>query len=211
MKRVKFTKEFKAKVALEAVKGQRTVNKLTQEFGVHPNQIGLGKKQVFESAPWVFAHGIDREDDQIEAERDSLCGKVGQLQIEVDWLKKDRASGLAAAEKRFSMIEPDHPDLKVRRQRGLLELPRSSYHRTLTPETEEKLRLMRPIDLEPCATHSWAAAAPQKIVSISMDGRGRATDNIMIGATVADSEVRGHLPQSIRDCGGTGCRSQAVL
>lgn len=88
MKRRKFTKEFKAKVAMEAVKGQRTVNELAQEFGVHPNQIGLWKKQLLETAPEVFSHGRDREAEQIEAERDRLYRKVGQLQIEVDWLKK---------------------------------------------------------------------------------------------------------------------------
>lgn len=59
-------------------------------------------------------------------------GQAGQLQIELDWLKKERASGLTEAEKRSSMIEPNHPDLIICRQRGLLKLPRSSYHRTLT-------------------------------------------------------------------------------
>jgi transposase-like protein len=45
MARRKFTSEFKAKVALEAIKGQRIVNELAQEFEVHPNQIAIWKKQ----------------------------------------------------------------------------------------------------------------------------------------------------------------------
>ncbi len=88
MKRRKFTKEFKAKVALEAVKGQQTVNELAQEFGAHPNQIGQWKKQLLEGAPEVFSGGKDHEAERIEIERDRLYRKVGQLQVEVDWLKK---------------------------------------------------------------------------------------------------------------------------
>lgn len=51
MKRRRFSKEFKAKVVLEATKGQRTANELTQEFGVRVSQINLWKKQLMESPP----------------------------------------------------------------------------------------------------------------------------------------------------------------
>lgn len=88
MKRRKFSKEFKARIALEAIKGQRTANELAQEFGVHVNQINLWKKKLLESAPEVFSTGKDREADRLEAQRDILYRKVGQLQVEVDWLKK---------------------------------------------------------------------------------------------------------------------------
>jgi len=94
VKRRKFSEEFKAKVALEAIKGQKTANELAQEFGVHVNQINLWKKQLLEAAPkvfspcQVFSRGKDREAERIERERDGLYRKVGQLQIEVDWLKK---------------------------------------------------------------------------------------------------------------------------
>jgi len=88
MKRKKFSKEFKAKVAIEAIKGQRPVNELAQEFDVHPNQIARWKKDLLETAPEVFSQNKDREAKRIELERDQLFRKVGQLQIEVDWLKK---------------------------------------------------------------------------------------------------------------------------
>jgi transposase len=87
MKR-KFTAEFKAKVALEAIKGQRTANELAQEFGVHVSQIALWKKHLVEEASGVFGRGKGREAERVEAERDRLYRKVGQLQVEVDWLKK---------------------------------------------------------------------------------------------------------------------------
>ena len=84
----KFTKEFKAKVALEAIKGQRTLNELAKEYDVHPNQIGMWKKKLLEVAPEVFSRGKDRDVERAKEERDRLYKKVGQLQIEVDWLKK---------------------------------------------------------------------------------------------------------------------------
>jgi len=88
MKRRKFSMEFKAKVALDAIKGQRTANELAQEFGIHVNQINLWKKQLLESAPKVFSRGKDHEAERLNQERDRLYRKVGQLQVEVDWLKK---------------------------------------------------------------------------------------------------------------------------
>ena len=88
MGRRKLTKEFKAKVAMEAIKGQRTLNELANEYGVHPNQIGMWKKKLLEIAPEVFSRGKDRDAERAKEELDRLYKKVGQLQIEVDWLKK---------------------------------------------------------------------------------------------------------------------------
>ena len=88
MERRRFSDEFKAKVALEAIKGQKTANELAQEFGIHVNQINLWKKRLLEAAPKVFSDGKDQEVERMKAERDRLYRKVGQLQVEVDWLKK---------------------------------------------------------------------------------------------------------------------------
>jgi len=88
MKRKRFSKEFKAKVAIEAIKGQRTANELAKEFDVHPNQINRWKKELLESAPEMFSQHKGQEAKRLEAQRDQLFRKVGQLQIEVDWLKK---------------------------------------------------------------------------------------------------------------------------
>ena len=88
MSRKKHSKELKARIALDAIKGQKTMSELASEYGVHSNQIGRWKKQLLESAPDIFTSGKDKEAEKKEVERDRLYKKVGQLQIEVDWLKK---------------------------------------------------------------------------------------------------------------------------
>ncbi len=86
--RKKFSGKFKAKVAMEAIKGHRMINELSQEYGVHPNQISHWKKQLLESAADAFANGPSQEQKKLEKERDRLFRKVGQLTVENDWLKK---------------------------------------------------------------------------------------------------------------------------
>ena len=88
MKRKRYTKEFKAKVALEAVKGQKTANEITSEYEVHVSQVNSWKKQLLEAAPEVFGRGRDREAAERDAERDRLYQQIGKLQVEVEWLKK---------------------------------------------------------------------------------------------------------------------------
>jgi transposase len=88
MKRKSYSKEFKARVAMEAIKGQKTVSEIASEYGVHPNQISTWKKHLMLGASDVFSRGKDRESERLEHERGRLYQKVGQLQVEVDWLKK---------------------------------------------------------------------------------------------------------------------------
>jgi len=88
MGRKSYTKEFKARVALDAIKGQKTVAELASEYGVHPNQVGMWKKQLLASAADVFSRGKDHEAESHEAEKERLYQQIGKLQVEVDWLKK---------------------------------------------------------------------------------------------------------------------------
>lgn len=84
----KFDAAFKAKVALEALKGQKTMSELARLYEVHPNQIGQWKKQVQTELPKVFNGKRDRQkQDQAELVEE-LYRQIGQQKVELDWLKK---------------------------------------------------------------------------------------------------------------------------
>lgn len=87
-KRRRFSAEFKARVVRAALREDKTLNELAGQFGVHPNQITKWKKQAVESLPDVFSQQKKkREVDRSEFEA-RLYQQVGQLQVELDWLKK---------------------------------------------------------------------------------------------------------------------------
>lgn len=87
-KRRRFSADFKAKVALEAIKNQKTVAELASEYQLHANQITDWKKQLLASLPEVF--GRRREQDAAEQEQltEQLYQEIGRLKVELDWLKK---------------------------------------------------------------------------------------------------------------------------
>ncbi len=88
MSRQSYSKEFKARVALDALKGQKTVSEIVSEHKIHSSQVALWKKKALEGMAESFARGKSKEVESLESERDRLYQKVGQLQVEVDWLKK---------------------------------------------------------------------------------------------------------------------------
>jgi transposase-like protein len=83
-----YTAEFKAKVALAAIKGQQTVNEIAATYGVHPNQVLQWKKQALEALPEVFSTRRGRVVQDEEALQARLYQQIGQLKVELDWLKK---------------------------------------------------------------------------------------------------------------------------
>ena len=86
--RKQYTAGFKARVALEAVKGQRTVQELASSYGVHPNQITNWKKQLVAEAAEIFTRGGVHDNDAVEQEKAELYQQIGKLQVELDWLQK---------------------------------------------------------------------------------------------------------------------------
>jgi transposase-like protein len=87
-KRKILTSTQKAKIALAAVKEQKTVNGIAQEFGVHPTQIGLWKKALIENASQLFDVKRGRKSIDPQSDPARLYAKIGQLNMELDWLKK---------------------------------------------------------------------------------------------------------------------------
>ena len=83
-----YDKEFKAKVALEAVRGEKTVAQIASIYQVHPNQVSSWKKQLLEALPEIFSRGQKRKDKETEKNQDELFKQIGQLKVENDFLKK---------------------------------------------------------------------------------------------------------------------------
>ena len=80
--------EFKARVALEAIKGIKSMAELSSEYAVHPNQISKWKKQVLEELPGIFSEKRTRNAAGEAEIKARLYQQIGQLQFELDWLKK---------------------------------------------------------------------------------------------------------------------------
>lgn len=86
--RKSYTAAFKAKVALEAIKGQRTINEIASAFEVHPNQVTQWKKQAVSQLSDIFSNGRARAESAEEELRNQLYQQIGQLKVELGWLKK---------------------------------------------------------------------------------------------------------------------------
>jgi putative transposase len=87
-KRKQHSAAFKAQVALAAVKGDRTVNELASQYGVHPTLIHGWKKQLMAGAEQVFGNGSRAATADAEAEKAELFEQIGRLKMELEWLKK---------------------------------------------------------------------------------------------------------------------------
>lgn len=94
VQRKRHTAEFKAKVALAALKGQQTLNELASLYGVHPVQVAQWKKQATQGLPEIFASRRVTIEQETEALQARLYQEIGQLKVELDWLK--RKTGLAS-------------------------------------------------------------------------------------------------------------------
>ena len=80
--------EFKAKVALEALRGVKTINDIGQEFGVHPITVGHWKKELQEQAKKLFEGKRGPKSAVAHREPELLYSEIGKLKVELDWLKK---------------------------------------------------------------------------------------------------------------------------
>ena len=78
----------KAKVAIEAITAQKTTTQIAQMFGVHPTQVGGWKRQALAGLPDVFGNGREQIRQQADTEKDELYKQIGQLKVELDFLKK---------------------------------------------------------------------------------------------------------------------------
>ena len=86
--RKRYDATFRAKVALEAVKGEKTLAELSSQFGVHPNQIRKWRKQLLECLPDLFTDRRKKKERDHEELVSELYRQIGQLKVELEWIKK---------------------------------------------------------------------------------------------------------------------------
>jgi transposase-like protein len=88
VQRRRHSAEFKAQVALEAIRGQRTSNEIAGAYGIHPVQVAQWKKQVLDELPQMFSARRAKAARDEEVLKAALYQQIGQLKVELDWLKK---------------------------------------------------------------------------------------------------------------------------
>jgi putative transposase len=142
-KRKAYSASFKAKVALAALKGDKTGSQLASEYGVHPTLTTTWKKQLLDGVEAAFGSPAKADAKDAEALQSELYEQIGRLKRELDWVKKKLPS---SAEAKRELVEEGHASLSVCRQCELPGLGRSSYYYEPVPESAENLRLMRRID-----------------------------------------------------------------
>ena len=86
--RKQYSAKFKARVAIEAIRGEKTLTQLGSQFKVHPMQIAKWRKAALEQLPELFVDGRARQVRGAEAASNALYEEIGRLKVELDWLKK---------------------------------------------------------------------------------------------------------------------------
>ena len=80
--------QFKARVVIEAIRGQKTLSQLASQFKVHPIQIAKWRKAALEQMPELFVDGRTHKTRSGETDNNALYEEIGRLKVELDWLKK---------------------------------------------------------------------------------------------------------------------------
>ncbi len=83
-----YGKEFKARVALEAIKGEKTIAEISSEYEIHSNMVSKWKKHLKENISHIFIRKNDQDPDS-EKKIENLYKEIGRMQVENTWLKKN--------------------------------------------------------------------------------------------------------------------------
>jgi transposase-like protein len=86
--RKQYSPKFKARVAIEAIRGEKTLSQLGSQFKVHPIQIAKWRKSALDQLPELFVDGRKSKSRSGETDSDALYEEIGRLKVELDWLKK---------------------------------------------------------------------------------------------------------------------------
>jgi len=131
-KRNRYTKEFKFKVALEAIKGEKQLSELAAAYKVYAVMISNWKRQLLENGSDVFGSRAQKTEEEQQNVSEDLIRTIGHQQVQIDWLKK---VGTLRLMERRAMISHDS-DLTITEQCGLLDVSRSSHYYQAGDETD---------------------------------------------------------------------------
>ena len=86
----RYDSKFKSKVAVEAIKGERSIAEIASDFGVHPNLVGQWKKKALENLPQAFLSKTERNKKDVQGiyPEDELLKQIGQLKVENEFMRK---------------------------------------------------------------------------------------------------------------------------
>ena len=110
-KRQSFSKDFKAKVTLEALRDESTIQEIAVKYGVHPNQISQWKAQAIAGMADIFERPNKKSEEtrKQEEEKDSLLKTIGEQKVEIDFLKKSTSRYTATIQScRARLQSPEH-------------------------------------------------------------------------------------------------------
>ncbi|WP_159881029.1 transposase [Paenibacillus puerhi] len=149
-KRNRYTTEFKTKVVLEVLREEQTVNEIAAKYEMSPVMISRWKAEFLECASTVFEKKTSEADKlkkEYESKQEHLEKLVGQLTVEVNWLKKNLALN-EPLEARKTIVARDNTEITIKRQTDLLGVNRTSVYRPSNEkrENEENVQIMHRID-----------------------------------------------------------------
>lgn len=140
MKRKPHTPDEKAKLVIEVLKGERTINEIAAENEIHPNMLTRWKKEAIEGLPSVFENSSakKRKEQKVhESELDELYAQIGKLTTQNEWLKKNLVSEFTASQRR-NFVDFKDKQFSVLQQAELLEINRSSlYYKPVAPSGDD--------------------------------------------------------------------------
>jgi len=126
MTRKSHSPEFKAKVALEAVRSGLTANQIASKYEVHAVQVSQWKKELLANLASVFEGKRPSKSNDEQEDPAKLYEQIGRLKVENDWFKKNLTN--YPSSERCKLVEASCPDISIRRQCDLLDICRSSLY-----------------------------------------------------------------------------------
>nr|WP_106496287.1 IS3 family transposase [Lentibacillus sp. Marseille-P4043] len=149
-KRRRYSSAEKAKVVLEILREESTLNEIAQKYEVSPQLISRWKTEFLNNMPAVFdkkSTELEKLKQEHEAEKEELINQIGQLTVDMNWLKKKPTTGLRLEEKR-ALIDFDSKELTVKHQCKLLNLSRASayYEIKVHQPSQEEINIKNAID-----------------------------------------------------------------